>query len=295
MKRREALWFYAIISPWVIGFLIFTAGPILYSLYLSFTNWDLFSAPEFVAFDNFVRLFTRDRVFGKALYNTFYFAFLSVPINMTLSLAMAYLLNKRLQGMRLFRTVFYIPSVVPVVALSLLFMWVFAPDTGLLNRGLALIGIDGPPWLLDPMWVKPALIVMGLWGVGGSMILLLAGMQGIPSELYEAAEIDGAGEGSLFFRITLPMLSPVIFFNLIMGIIGSLQTFSQVYILTSGGPNNASTMMVPYLFDHAFQYYRMGYASTIAWVLFAIIMAFTMLVIRSSSAWVFYESEVKAS
>lgn len=295
MKRREALWFYAIISPWVIGFLIFTAGPILYSLYLSFTNWDLFSAPEFVAVDNFVRLFTRDRVFGKALFNTFYFAFLSVPINMTLSLAMAYLLNKRLRGMRLFRTVFYIPSVVPVVALSLLFMWVFAPDTGLLNRGLALIGIDGPAWLLEPMWVKPALIIMGLWGVGGSMILLLAGMQGIPPELYEAAEIDGGGEGSLFFRITLPMLSPVIFFNLIMGIIGSLQTFSQVYILTSGGPNNASTMMVPYLFDHAFQYYRMGYASTIAWVLFAIIMAFTMLVIRSSSVWVFYESEVKAS
>ncbi len=295
MRRREALWFYVIISPWVIGFLLFTAGPMLYSLYLSFTDWDLFSAPNFVAFDNIVRLFTRDRVFNKALFNTFYFAFLSVPINMILSLAMAYLLNKQLRGMRVFRTVFYIPSVVPVVALSLLFMWVFAPDTGLLNRGLAIFGIDGPSWLLDPSWVKPALIVMGLWGVGGSMVLLLAGMQGIPVELYEAAEIDGAGEGSLFFRITLPMLTPVIFFNLIMGIIGSLQTFSQVYILTSGGPNNASTMMVPYLFDHAFRYYRMGYASSIAWVLFAIIMAFTMLVIRSSSAWVFYESEVKGS
>lgn len=296
MRRREALWFYIIILPWVIGFFIFTAGPMIYSFYLSFTDWDLFTPAQYVGLDNYERLFTHDEMFRTSVYNTFYYALISVPLNLVVSLFLAYLLNRPLRGMRLYRTMYYIPSVVPIVAVTLLFKWVMAPDTGLINRALGVIGIDGPAWLLDPAWVKPALIIMSMWALGSSLVFLLAGMQGIPEELYEAAAIDGANQGQQFFKVTLPMLSPVIFFNLIMGIIGSLQTFSQVYILTSstgGSPQKATIMMVPYLFRHAFRNYRMGYASSVAWLLFAIILILTLVVIRSSSAWVYYESEVK--
>lgn len=294
-RQREGLWFYLIISPWLIGLLLLLAGPMLYSIYLSFTDWNLFNAPRWVGLDNYVRLFTRDRVFGYALGNTFTYTFLYVPLNIVLSLGIAYLLNKRLPGMRFFRTVIYLPYVVPVVATTMVFRWVFAPDNGLLNSFLRLLEIDGPAWLLDPGTVKYALVIMSLWGLGSGVVFLLAGMQGIPVELYEAASIDGASEWHRFFRITLPMLSPVIFFNMIMSIIGSLQTFTQVYILSAdpNTPNNAIVMIIPYLFDNAFRFNKMGYASAIAWVLFVIIFVFTLLIIRSSSAWVFYENEMK--
>ena len=294
-RQREGIWFYVIISPWLVGLLLLLAGPMVYSMYLSFTNWDLFSAPEWVGFDNYVRLFTRDRTFGTALGNTFYYTLLYVPLNIVLSLAIAWLLNKRMRGMRFFRTVIYLPYVVPVVATTMVFRWVFAPDNGLLNGFLNIFGIDGPAWLLDPAWTKIALVIMSLWGVGASVVFLLAGMQGIPSELYEAASIDGATERHRFFKITLPMLSPVIFFNMIMSIIASLQTFTQIYILNTdpNTPSNSIMMVIPYLFDNAFKFNKMGYASAIAWVLFVIIFLFTLLVIRWSSAWVFYESEMK--
>jgi len=293
MKKREAIWFYIMISPWVIGFLVFTLGPMIYSLYLSFTSWDLFTSPQFIGFKNFIDLFTKDRVFWKTVKNTFYYAFLSVSIGMVASLFIAYFLNKPLRGMRTYRTLLYIPATVPVVASSLIFIKLLAPDTGLVNRFLALFGINGPPWLLHPAWVKPALILMSLWGVGVGVTLLLAGMKGIPVEFYEAAAIDGASSRQVFFKITLPLLSPVIFFNLVMGLIGSFQTFTEVYILTRGGPNNASQMIVPLLFDNAFRWYKMGYASAIAWVLFAICIVFTAVIFRSSRLWVYYESEVK--
>ncbi|MBN8633823.1 MAG: sugar ABC transporter permease [Anaerolineae bacterium] len=294
-RRRESLWFYLIISPWLVGLLLLLAGPMVYSIYLSFTDWNLFNAPEWIGLDNYVRLFTRDRNFGMALGNTFYYTLLYVPLNIVLSLGVAYLLNKRLPGMRFFRTVIYLPYVVPVVATTMVFRWVFAPTNGQLNSFLALIGITGPAWLLDPLWVKPALVLMSLWGMGSSVVFLLAGMQGIPSEMYEAASIDGASERQRFFNITLPMLSPVIFFNMIMSIISSLQTFTQVYILNAdpNTPNNAINMIIPYLFDNAFRFNKMGYASAIAWMLFIIIFVFTLVVIRSSSMWVFYESEMK--
>lgn len=295
MRRREAMWFYIMVSPWVIGFLVFTLGPMIYSFYLSLTNWDLFTAPQFIGFKNYVELFTKDKIFWKSVKNTFYYAFLSIFLGMGASLWIANLLNKPLKGMRIFRTLIYIPATVPVVASSLLFIRLLAPDAGLVNRFLALFGVDGPPWLLSPDWVKPALILMSLWGVGGGVTLLLAGMKGIPTEFYEAAAIDGANSRQQFFQITLPMLSPVIFFNLVMGLIGSLQTFTEVYIVTGGGPNNASKMIVPYLFDNAFRWYKMGYASAIAWVLFVIALVFTAVVFRSSNLWVYYESEVKKS
>ena len=295
MKRQEAIWFYILASPWILGFLIFTLGPMLYSLFLSFTDWDLFTEPNWVGLQNYVQLITKDNIFRKAVWNTLYFAFISVPLGMVISLGIAYLLNKPLRGISVFRTLVYIPATVPVVASALLFQWLLAPDAGLVNQTLALVGIDGPPWLLSPAWVKPALILMALWGVGSGVTLLLAGMKGIPDAFYEAAAIDGANNRQMFFHITIPMLTPVIFFNLVIGIIAALQVFTQVYIMTSGGPNNASLMIVPHLFDNAFRFYKMGYASAMAWILFALIMALTLLVVRSSSAWVFYETEVRRS
>jgi multiple sugar transport system permease protein len=295
MKKREALWFYIMVSPWIIGFLVFTLGPMAYSMYLSLTNWDLFTPPQFIGFQNYVDLLTKDKIFWKTVYNSFYYGFISMFLGMAASLWIANLLNKPLKGMRTYRTLLYIPATVPVVASSLLFIRLLAPDAGLVNQFLALFGIDGPPWLLSPDWVKPALILMSLWGVGGGVTLLLAGMKGIPTEFYEAAAIDGANSRQQFFYITLPMLSPVIFFNLVMGVIGSLQTFTEVYIVTGGGPNNASKMIVPYLFDNAFRWYKMGYASAIAWALFFMALILTALVFRSSNLWVYYESEVKKS
>ncbi|MGI8746981.1 MAG: carbohydrate ABC transporter permease [Deinococcus sp.] len=293
MWKQEAMWFYILASPWILGFLIFTLYPMVSSLYLSFTNWDLLSPAKAVGLDNYRQLFFDDPLFRQSLVNTFYFAGLSVPLSLLVSLWLASILNQRVIGMGIFRTIFYLPSLVPLVATSLLFSSLFAPTTGLINRGLALVGITGPAWLLDASWVIPALVLMSLWGLGGGTVLLLAGMRGIPRELYEAAAIDGAAERQVFWRITVPMLTPILFFNLVISVIGGLQTFTQVYILTKGGPDNASSMLVPYLFDTAFRYYKMGYASAMAWVLFFIILALTALVFRSSSLWVFYESEAR--
>lgn len=292
-RKKEALWFYICIGPWLFGFLVFTLGPMGFSLYFSFTNWNIFQSPDFVGFSNYVRLFTRDRIFPRALGNTFFFAGISVPLSLFLATLLSALLSKKLKGMRLFRTIFYLPALIPVAAMSMVFIWFFAPNTGLLNQFLSFFGIQGPAWLLDSSSVKPALIIMSLWGVGNNILLLLAGMQGIPVELYEAAHLDGASSARRFMKITIPMISPVIFFNLVMGVIGGLQAFAQVYIMTAGGPNNASMMVVPYLFHQGFVSFRMGYASAIAWVLFAIIMGLTLLVFKASSLWVFYESEVK--
>lgn len=290
--KKDTLAFFLFTSPWIFGFIVFTLGPILASVWISFTDWNMFTPANYVGFENYKFIFTEDKVFWKTVYNTFYYAVISVPLLLILSLLMAYLLNQKVRHMRVFRTVFYLPSVVPIVASSMIFMWILAPD-GVINKALSFFGIDGPSWLLDERYVKFSFVFMAIWGVGGSMILLLSGMQGISQELYESASIDGAGKIRQLFTITVPMLSPILFFNLIMGIIGSLQTFSQVYILTKGGPNNASNMIVPYLYDNAFKYFRMGYASAIAWILFIIIMALTLVVFKTSSMWVFYEGEVK--
>jgi multiple sugar transport system permease protein len=289
VRNREGSWFYFFISPWLIGFTLLTLGPILFSIYMSFTDWDLFQSPHFNGLENYKNLLTDDPIFWKSVYNTFFYALISIPLGMAISLWIAYYLNKKLKGITFFRVLFYLPSVVPVVAGSLLFIHLLAPTKGLINQGLSLIGITGPAWLLDPLWVKPALILMSLWGVGGGVVLLLAGMKGVPPELYEAAAIDGANNRQSFYNITFPMLTPVIFFNLVTGIIGALQTFAQVFIVTAGGPDNSSQMVVPYLFENAFQFYKMGYASAIAWVLFILIMLLTLVVFRSSALWVHYE------
>ncbi|MFK4089568.1 carbohydrate ABC transporter permease [Kribbella sp. NPDC020789] len=292
LRRREALWFYLFASPWIIGFVVFLLGPMVASIYFSLTDWDSFTPPKWVGLDNYRRLLTDDPVFWKALWNTFYYAAISVPLGLVLGLWLANLLNKQVRMRKLFRTLIYLPTLVPLVATAMIFKMVLAPS-GPLNDLLGLAGIPGPSWLLEAAWVKPALILLSVWGAGGATVLLLAAMKGIPRELYEAAEVDGASSIRQFWSITVPQLTPIIFFNLIMGLIGAFQVFSQVYILTKGGPNNASQTMVPLLFDQAFSFYHLGYASALSWLLFAVIMVFTLIAFRSARRWVFYETEVR--
>ncbi|WP_112134328.1 carbohydrate ABC transporter permease [Glycomyces dulcitolivorans] len=291
-SRKEAFYFWLFISPWLIGFVGFLLGPMIASVYISFTEWDSFTPPEWVGLDNYAKALTEDPVFWKALGNTFYYALISVPLGLVIGVWLANLLNKKVRGRKLFRTFIYLPTLVPLVATAMVFKMVLAPS-GPLNDLLGWFGIDGPNWLLDPTWVKPALIVLSAWGAGGATVLLLSAMNGIPRELYEAAEIDGANSWRQFWSVTFPQITPVIFFNLIMGLIGSFQIFSQVYILTAGGPDNASQMMVPLLFREAFSFYHFGYASAVAWLLFLVILAFTLIAFRWSRSWVFYEQEVK--
>ncbi|GIG30397.1 carbohydrate ABC transporter permease [Cellulomonas marina] len=290
--RQEAGWFWLFISPWVIGFLAFLLGPMIASVWYSLTDWDSFTAPEFVGLDNYVRALTEDPIFWKALWNTLYYAAVSVPLGMAIGLYLANLLNKQVRFRKLWRTLIYLPTLVPLVATAMVFKMVLAPS-GPLNDLLGVFGISGPQWLLDPNWVKPALVVLSVWGAGGATVLLLSAMNGIPREFYEAAEIDGAGPVRQFWAITFPQITPVLFFNLVMGLIGAFQIFSQVYILTGGGPNNSSQTVVPLLFREAFEFYHFGYASAIAWLLFVVIIGFTAIAFGTSRKWVFYETEVR--
>lgn len=289
---RQKMWFFIFISPWLFGFLVFTVGPMVFSFIMSFTDWDMFSSMKFIGLENYVNLLTDDDVFLKSIGNTFKYTLISVPLNLFLSLAMAYLLSFHLKGMRLFRTLYYLPSIVPIVASTLLFSRILATN-GILNRALSFIGIQGPSWLLSKDYVLWSFVFLALWGVGGTMILMLSAINSVGEEMYESALLDGATRMQMFRKITIPQISPILFFNLITGIIGSLQTFTQVYMMTGGGPDNASEMIVPYLYRNAFSYYRMGYASAMAWILFAIVMILSIIVLKSSNMWVFYEEEVK--
>lgn len=292
-KKSETWLFYLCISPWLVGFFIWTAGPMVYSLYLSFTSWDLFTAPRWVGLGNYQDLFTDNTDFWQSLKVTGIYTIVQVPLSLAGALAIALLLNSAVRGIAFFRTIFYLPSVLPSIAVAVLWTWVFNPEFGVLNVLLRLVGIEGPRWLADPNWALPALIMMSFWTLGGSMIIYLAGLKGIPTSLYEAAELDGANKVQQLVNITIPQLTPTIFFNLIMNIIGSFQVFTQAYAMTSGGPQKSTLFYMYYLFDMAFIKFRMGYASALAWVLFIIILVFTLLVIRSSTLWVYYEAETK--
>ncbi|HST05338.1 MAG TPA: sugar ABC transporter permease [Chloroflexia bacterium] len=292
-KKSETWLFYLCISPWLIGFLIWTAGPMFYSLYLSFTSWDLFTTPQWVGLGNYKDIFTDNPDFWQSMKVTAIYTFASVPLSLVGALAIALLLNSKVRGIAFFRTIFYLPSVLPAIAVAVLWIWVFNPLYGILNVLLGLVGIKGPSWLGDPNWALPALIFMSLWSLGGSMIIYLAGLQGISTTLYEAAELDGANKVQQLFKITIPQLTPTIFFNLVLSIIGSFQVFTQAYAMTQGGPRQSTLFYMYYLFDMAFIKFRMGYASALAWILFAIILVFTLLIIKSSSLWVYYESETK--
>ncbi|GGD85690.1 carbohydrate ABC transporter permease [Paenibacillus nasutitermitis] len=287
-SRREALDAYVFMSPAILGLLIFMLGPIAASLYFSFTEYDILSTPQWIGLDNYKTL-VQDELFWQSLKVTLTYSVTSVPMVLIVSLVLAVLLNRNIRGIYFFRTIFYLPAVMSGVAVALLWKWIFNPDFGLINWALGTIGIEGPKWFIDEQWALPPIIMMSLWGVGGSMLIYLAGLQGIPTDLYEASEIDGANKRKQFFHITLPMLSPVIFFNLITGIIGALQVFTEGFIMTAGGPNNATLFSVLYLYRNAFSYLQMGYASALAWVIFLIVLLFTLLVFKSSPMWVFYE------
>jgi len=278
----------------LIGLLIFTAGPLVVSAYLSLTDYQILVPPKYVGFANYARALSgADEIFWSAVYNTIYYAVMFVPMSIAGSLAAALLLNARIRGQAVFRTMFFIPSITPVIAAVFLWIWILSPDFGPLNNLLYAVGLVGPGWLGSPSWSKPALILMGLWAaIGGStMIIFLAGLQGVPGELYEASEIDGAGAWQEFLNVTLPMLSPTVFFNLVVGLIGALRVFTAAYIATNGGPMNSTMFYMLYLFNDAFKYLYMGYASALAWmfVLLALVLVVTQVWIGRK--WVYYEGE----
>lgn len=305
--RREALEFYGFLAPWLFGFLLLTFGAVSASIVLSFSRWDVLTPGRWIGWRNYTDLFHSDPRFIKSLVNTFIYTVMAVPLAVVAGLATAMLLNLRLKGIRFFRVLFYLPVVVSGVATSLLWRELFNPTTGLLNKILTLpirpvwdngfdwapLLLNPPRWLADPVWSKPALVIMALWGVGGAMLIYLAGLQGIPSQLYEAAELDGARGWKRFRHITLPLLTPVIFYQLVMGIIGSFQVFTQAYVMTSGtgAPEDSLLFYVLYLFNNAFQWLKIGYASAMAWVLFVIVLAVTMINLVMAKRWVYYESE----
>lgn len=295
-SRRESLTFFAFISPWLLGFAAFTAIPIGSSIWLSLTDWNSFQTPNFIGLDNYIYALTEDPLFWMALGHTLYFAVASVPLSLLIALFLANLLAKPFRGARFFRTVIYIPALVPLVAAAMIFRWLLAPERGPINSFLALFGIDGPAWLFDANWVIPAIVLLSVWQVGAGTILLIAALQGVPPELYEAARIDGANRVQQFWQISVPLVTPILFFNLITGMISAFQVFSQVYVLTEGksGPSNASLMLVPYIYDNAFRYYDMGYASALAWLLFVVVLTLSTIVIRTSRRWVFYETDVRS-
>ncbi len=284
----EDAWFYLFIMPWLLGFLLFTAGPMIASVLISFMRWELVQPPQWVGALNWATLGT-DPLFFVSLRVTLWYTLLSVPTGLAASFALALLMNLNVRGVALFRTLYYLPSIVSGVAVALLWTWILNPKFGLVNYLLHLAGIAGPEWLFSRTWVIPAFAIMNLWGVGGSMMIYLAGLQSIPTELYEAAEIDGAGRWCKLWHVTVPMMSPVVLFNLVMGVIGSMQVFTQGYVMTKGGPNNASLFYVLYLYRNAFQYFQMGYASALAWVLFGMIAALTALIFRGSRDVVYYQ------
>lgn len=287
--KREEREFYFFISPWLMGFLFLTLGPMLASIVLSFSRWNIITPPEWVGLGNYKEM-VYDPLFWKSLGVTSTFVFSSVLLRLAASLMVAMLLNQKVKAIGLFRTIFYLPTILPIVAASMLWKWIFFPN-GLLNFFVTKLGFPPQEWLTNEKLALPSLILMSFWGFGASMIIFLAGLQGIPQYLYEAAQIDGAGWWSKFWNVTFPMLSPVIFFNLVMGFIGSFKVFTPGYLITDGGPHYATLFYVLYLFRNAFEYFNLGYASALAWILFIIIMVFTLVIVKSSAAWVYYEAE----
>ncbi|SFJ80210.1 multiple sugar transport system permease protein [Paenibacillus sp. UNC496MF] len=293
-RERKAL-FYGLLftAPAILGFLIFTLGPMVASFYLSLTDYNVFKDhTSFIGFDNYAKLFSGgDDLFYQSLGTTFYFVVLRVPAVILLSFALALLLNMNVKGRSVFRTIIYLPSIVPAVASSMIWLWLLNPDLGLINTALEWLHLPTSSWLFGERSVIPSIVLTTLWGIGGTVIIFLSGLSGIPKQYYEAIDVDGGGWYHKLRHITIPMVTPTIFFNTIMTIIGSFQVFSEAYILTQGGPNNKSLFFVFYLWRTAFRDTEMGYASALAWVLFVIILIFTFIVFKTSKSWVHYEGD----
>lgn len=291
--EKRTLWLgLAFITPWLLGFLVFTVYPVLASLYYSFCDYDVLSEPVWVGTLNYQDMVT-DSVFWKSLYNTLYYAVLSLPLCLITALVVAVLLNQSIRGRSIFRTIYFLPSLVPVVAASMAWLWILNGNFGVLNYLLHWFGIQGPQWLSDEKWTKPSLVLMAIWSCGNTIVIYLAALQDVPRSLYESAEIDGGNAWVKFRHITVPMVSPVIYFNLIMGIISSLQVFAQAYVLFAGGggPNRSALFYTVYLYQCAFDYHQMGYASAMAWMLFLIILFLTWVATRSTRRLIFYGGE----
>lgn len=280
---------YLFLSPWLLGFLVFTAGAMVFSFGLSLFESDLLSQAEFVGAKNYVDL-AHDPLFFQSLKVTFWYTAITVPLGTVIGLLTALMLNQKIVAVGVWRTIYFLPWLVAGVPVALIWNWVLNPQMGLVNQALKLVGIAGPRWFASEQWAIPGLVIIALWEAGRNMLLYLSGLQSIPTEIQEAARIDGAGPIRTFFSVTLPLLTPVVFFNIIINIINSFQVFSNVYVLTQGGPNNATLTLVVYLYRQSFQLFHFGYASAIAWVVFAIILVFTLGLIRSSNFWVYYEA-----
>lgn len=283
-------WLFA--SPWIIGLLAFNVVPLFASIYYSFTSYSILQPGEFIGLENYKNLF-HDELFWKSVYNTVYYAIYFVPLSIIFGVGLAMILNMNVKGLGIYRTIFFLPTLVPHVALAVLWMWLLNPGFGLVNSALDMIGISGPAWLGSVTWSKPSLILMSLWGIGQPVIIYLAGLADIPQDLYEAAEVDGASWIQKTFKVTLPLLTPVIFFNLVMGLIGAFQQFTLPYTMTQGqgSPSNSLTFYVMYLYDNAFKYFKMGYASAMAWILFVVIMTLTAIIFITSKRWVHYQDK----
>jgi multiple sugar transport system permease protein len=293
LRRREAIEGYLFLLPWLIGYICFSGGPILASAYLSFTKYNVLLPPKLIGFGNYLYALTKDELFLPAILKTFYYAILVIPPAIILSLAVAILLNQKLRATAFWRTMFFLPTLTPIVAAAILWRFMLNPDIGLINFLLAQIGIKGPGWLASIEWAIPSLALVGLWtSVGGSqMIIFLAGLQNIPLELVEAAEIDGAGSWTRFWAITLPMVTPTIFFNLVLGIIFALRTFDVAFVATNGGPARATWFISLHIYQNAFVSFDMGYASALSWMFFIILFIVTFFQFRISGSWVYYAGE----
>ncbi|MHB0858344.1 MAG: carbohydrate ABC transporter permease [Anaerolineae bacterium] len=289
VRRNEMIAGMLFALPAMLGVIVFQLGPLVVSLGLSLTDYDILSKTNFVWFENYARM-AKDPLLLKSALNTLYVTALGVPTQMIVALGLAILLNAETRAMSLFRTIYYLPAITPTVAAAILWRWILQSQWGLLNAALRTVGIQGPLWLGSPVWSKPAIVLMSAWASGSMMLIFLAGLKGIPDQLYEAAEIDGANWWQKFIKITIPMLTPTIFFLLVLSIIGHLRIFTEAFVLTQGGPLDSTLFYVYHLFNNAFVYFRMGYAASMAWVLFIVIMVLTLLQFKLANRWVYYEA-----
>lgn len=284
---------YLFIMPWILGFIIFTIGPLLFSLVISFFDWPIVGEVKFVGLNNYIEMFTNDKMFYHSMGVTFKFALIFVPLYISIALGLALLLNKNMKGQSCFKTIFYLPSVISGVALSMIWVWIFDYKYGVINYLLSLFNITGPNWLGDPKWSLIAMVIASLWGQGTMVLIFLAALKDIPKDYYEASYIDGANAFQRFFKITLPLITPALLFNLIMTIISAFQQLTLALLMTKGGPMKSTYFYAMYVYNNAFKHFEMGYASANAWIMFLIIITLTLLVFKSSSMWVYYESEAK--
>lgn len=289
LLKMERRWGILLALPVTLGLVFFAIGPIIASFVFSLTDWRIGGDSSFVGFDNYATILTEDAVFKKSLYVTVYYVLATVPVAICAAFALAMLLNRKVRGLSVFRTIFFLPSIVPRIASTMLWLWLFNPDFGLLNSMLESVGLPGSQWIYDENTAIPSIALMSVWGVGNYMIIFLAGLQSVPSHLYEAVEVDGGGAWRKFFHVTLPSMTPTIFFNMVMMEIGAFQSFDNVYVMTQGGPNNATLLYVVYLYRVAFTETKIGYASALSWILFVIIVVLTLITFRTSRSWVHYE------